>query len=46
VVTEFFVDHHTSMDMGRPINDGLIFTIYLVTKFDLATEFGLLSNKM
>jgi hypothetical protein len=34
------------MDLGRSIDNGLISTIDLATKFDLATTFGLLSNKM
>jgi hypothetical protein len=34
------IGHHTLMDMGLSINDGLIFTI------ELATKFGLHNNKM
>jgi hypothetical protein len=34
------------MDPGYPIDNGLFSTIDLVTKFDLATKFGLLGNKM
>jgi len=32
--------------MGHLINGGLISTIDLVIKFDLATKFGLFGNKM
>jgi hypothetical protein len=34
------------MDLGRPIDCGLISTIDLVMEFDLVTKFGLHGNKM
>jgi len=36
----FFFNHHAFVDLGRSIDSGLMSTI------DLATKFGLLSNKM
>jgi hypothetical protein len=46
VATKFLFNHHTSMNMGCSIDNGLISTIDLATKFDLAMKFGLFSNKM
>jgi hypothetical protein len=34
------------LDMGRPIDDGLISTIDLATKFDLVTNFAIFGNKI
>jgi hypothetical protein len=46
VATKSFFIYRTFMDMGCPIDDGLISTIDLVIEFDLATRFCLHSNKM
>jgi hypothetical protein len=40
VVTKFFFNHRTSIDLGHPIDNGLISTI------DLEMKFVLPSNKM
>jgi hypothetical protein len=44
VAIEFCLSHRTFV--GCPIDGGLISTNDLVMEFDLATEFGLPSNKM
>ncbi len=41
-----FFNFHKSLDLGHSINNGLISTLDLVTKFGLAMEFGLPNNKM
>ncbi len=46
IATEFFFDHHTFMDLGYPIDNGLFSIIDLAMKFDLATKFDLPCNKM